>query len=291
MRLSTSTNICAFTPTRERLPVEFSIDECAKAGYRVLDINWCMAMNPDSPLRGDEWERYVDHIGEFAAARGIVFSQAHLPYYDMFSPQATPETVSLMETLIHRCILASGILRVPWAVTHPGTDETAGQNTAVAISKNLAYYAPHVEEAKKVGVGIALENDFEYIGARRRVFCASVYELAALVDAFHDAAVGACYDFGHANLCGGHHRRNLNALGGRLKAVHVQDNHGMADEHLMPFYGNIDWADAMAGLRDIGYQGDLTYEIQEFGRYLPKDMKHLVVEQSLVIGARLLSYL
>ena len=58
----------------------------------------------------------------------------------------------------------------------------------------------------------------------------------------------------------------------------------LADEHLMPFHGNIDWAEAMAGLADIGYDGDLTYEIQEFGRYLPNDQKHLVVEYSIKIG-------
>ena len=94
-----------------------------------------------------------------------------------------------------------------------------------------------------------------------------------------------CYDFGHANL-GGHdfHRQNLNIIGSRLHAIHVQDNHGVADEHLMPFHGNIDWAEAMAGLADIGYDGDLTYEIQEFGRYLPNDQKHLVVEYSIKIG-------
>lgn len=40
----------------------------------------------------------------------------------------------------------------------------------------------------------------------------------------------------------------------------------------------------MAGLADIGYDGDLTYEIQEFGRYLPNDQKHLVVEYSMKIG-------
>ena len=35
---------------------------------------------------------------------------------------------------------------------------------------------------------------------------------------------------------------------------------------------------------DIGYDGDLTYEILFFGRYLPNDQKHLVVEYSMKIG-------
>ena len=58
----------------------------------------------------------------------------------------------------------------------------------------------------------------------------------------------------------------------------------------MPFYGSIDWQDAMAGLADIDFQGDLTFEIQEWGRYLPKEMKHTIAEHSLVIGQKLLEY-
>ena len=66
MEISTSTNICAFGPGRTRYPVENSIRDCADAGYRVLDINFCMAMNPDSPLRGEGWEGYVRSVGRLA---------------------------------------------------------------------------------------------------------------------------------------------------------------------------------------------------------------------------------
>ena len=38
MEISTSTNICAFQPGRERNPFDFCIAECAKGGYKVLDI-------------------------------------------------------------------------------------------------------------------------------------------------------------------------------------------------------------------------------------------------------------
>ena len=59
MEISTSTNIVAFQRGRQRLPVEFSIRTCAEAGYKVLDINFCMAMNPESPMRTDQWKAYV----------------------------------------------------------------------------------------------------------------------------------------------------------------------------------------------------------------------------------------
>lgn len=289
MELSTSTNICAFQRGRARLPVEFSIETCARAGYRVLDINFCMAMNPESPMRGPDWEKYVRSIGELARRCGIRFNQSHLPYYDVAEKQGTDEA-RLMEELIRRSIRGTAMLGARWAVTHPFTIYEAGMDARLSREANLAYYAPHAALARENGVGLALENDFEYLGSQRRVYCADVHELAELCDAFGDPEhVGACYDFGHANLTGGFHRQNLNVLGARLKAVHVQDNHGRDDEHLLPFFGSINWEEAMLGLAESGYAGDLTFEIQEYGRYLPKDLKYLAVEQSLTVGRRLIS--
>ncbi len=285
MEISTSTNICAFQPGRERNPFDFCIAECAKAGYRVLDINLCEAMNPYSRMRDDDWERYVEDIARLGERWNVVFRQSHLPYYDIFA-ENDEEKVRTMEELIRRSIIASGRLGVRWAVTHPGTVYSAGHDMRVSLERNLEYYSAHLKTARENGVGIALENDFEYRSAPyQRIFCANVHELVELVDAFNDPEhIGACYDFGHGNLCGPFHRQNLNVIGHRLRAIHVQDNHGTSDEHLMPFHGNINWQEAMAGLADIGYGGDLTYEIQEFGRYFPNDQKHLVVEYSLKVG-------
>lgn len=285
MDISTSTNICAFQPGRERNPFEFCIAECAKGGYKVLDINFCEAMNPHSRMRDDDWEDYVESIAELGKKWGVTFRQSHLPYYDIFG-ENSEEKVKTMEELIRRSIIASARLGVEWTVTHPGTVYSAGPDMNVSLERNVEYYSKHVETAKEWGIGIALENDFEYRSAPyQRIFCANPYELVSLVDAFGDSKhVGICYDFGHGNLGGHFHRQNLNIIGSRLRAIHVQDNHGMSDEHLMPFHGNIDWKEAMAGLADIGYEGDLTYEIQEFGRFFPNDQKQLVIEYSLKVG-------
>ena len=285
MDISTSTNIVAFQRGQERNSFDYCIAECAKAGYCVLDINFCEAMNPHSRLRDNDWENYVKDIEEMGKRWNVEFRQAHLPYYDVFG-EKDEQRAKTMEELIRRSIIACGQLGVSWAVTHPCTVYSAGPDMSVSLERNLEYYSRHVETARQNGIGIALENDFEYRGAPyQRIFCASPYELVQLVDAFHDPKhVGICYDFGHGNLAGNFHRQNLNIIGKRLKATHVQDNHGMTDEHLMPFHGNIDWAEAMAGLADIGYEGDLTYEIQEFSRFIPNEHKHLMVKYSLEIG-------
>lgn len=291
MILSTSTNICAFTKGSLRNSIAYCIRACAQAGYTDLDVNLCEAMNPDSALRFDKWEAYVESLRREAEKSGVVFSQSHLPYYDVFACQDEHKR-ALMEELIRRSIIATGMLGAKWAVTHPCTVYEAGQDMSVSLERNLQYYSGHLDNARACGVGIALENDFEYkTKPYQRIFCASVYELCALTDAFSDDRhVGICYDFGHAHMTGGAHRQNLNAIGHRLRAVHVADNHGLSDEHLMPFYGTIDWEDAMTGLADIGFEGPLTYEIQEFGRNFPNEHKHLVIEQSQKIGQILIGY-
>ncbi|MDR1766751.1 MAG: sugar phosphate isomerase/epimerase [Lachnospiraceae bacterium] len=289
MRLSTSTNIVAFNPGRERNGYEFCVKLCAQAGYRVLDLNFCEAMNPDSRMRGDGWEEYVEEIGELGAGCGVEFAQCHLPYYDVFDP-ASAGQAPLMEELIRRSILAAGRLGVKWAVTHPGTDYGAGPDLGASLGKNLEYYSPHVELATKSGVGIALENDFEYQKAPfRRIFASYVPELCALADSFGaPGSVGVCYDFGHGNLTGAFHAENLRIIGKRLKAIHVADNLGDKDAHLMPYFGNIDWSACMEALAEIGYDGDLTYEIQEFARYMPNDLKYAAVELSVKVGGYLI---
>lgn len=291
MEISTSTNLVAFQPGRQRNSMEFCIEQCAKGGYKVLDINFCEAMNPYSRMRDDDWEDYVKELAALGERWGVTFRQSHLPYYDIFKE---PELNPVMEELIRRSIIASGMLGIEWTVTHPGTVYDAGHDMSVSLERNHEYYSKHIQTARENGLGICLENDFEYRPGQpgQRIYCASVYELVQLVDSFNDPAhVGICYDFGHGNLCGqAFHRKNLNVIGSRLHAIHVADNHGTADEHLMPFHGNINWEEAMAGLADIHYDGDLTYEIQEFGRYFPNDQKHLVVEYSLKVGQILMDF-
>jgi sugar phosphate isomerase/epimerase len=71
--------------------------------------------------------------------------------------------------------------------------------------------------------------------------------------------VGACVDTGHVNLqmdvaaC-------IAGLSGRVMSVHLQDNHGQADDHLLPGSGRINWPAVLTALRQAGYRGVLMCE-------------------------------
>ena len=155
MEISTSTNIVAFTNGRGRLPVDFCIATCAAAGYTTLDMNFCVAMNPDSPMRGEGWQDYVQAIADQAKALGIRFSQAHLPYYDV-GRLPGDDVDPVMEELIHRSIIGCGMLGIPWAVTHPITRRDLENDSEAQRRANLRYFAPHVATAAANGLGLAL---------------------------------------------------------------------------------------------------------------------------------------
>jgi sugar phosphate isomerase/epimerase len=72
--------------------------------------------------------------------------------------------------------------------------------------------------------------------------------------------VGVVIDTGHRNLSGDP-AATLRAVGPHLITLHLHDNHGEADEHLLPGLGAIDWSDVMQALRDIDYGGQFMYEI------------------------------
>ena len=55
--------------------------------------------------------------------------------------------------------------------------------------------------------------------------------------------------------------RYLRSLGGKIATVHISDYDFVNERHWLPLEGNIDWAELMKGLDDIGYNGAFMYEV------------------------------
>ena len=53
----------------------------------------------------------------------------------------------------------------------------------------------------------------------------------------------------------------IRLIGKRLKATHIDDNHGDKDSHLVPLFGSADWQDIAKALKEIGYENDFSYEL------------------------------
>ena len=94
--------------------------------------------------------------------------------------------------------------------------------------------------------------------------CSNPYEAAKYIDELNAIAGEKCFAFcldtGHALLMGADMRRTINILGKRIETLHIHDNDGFDDQHLAPYMGRMDWEAFIDGLKDIGYEGTLSFE-------------------------------
>ncbi|MHC4985362.1 MAG: sugar phosphate isomerase/epimerase family protein [Planctomycetota bacterium] len=103
---------------------------------------------------------------------------------------------------------------------------------------------------RSTGVRLAIEN-----GPIRHV--------ANILDRYPPDQFGMCYDcghgnFGHTNTEGG--MDEFEPLAGRLISVHLHDNDGTGDQHLIPFEGTIDWDRLTAILAASSYTKPVSLE-------------------------------
>lgn len=90
--------------------------------------------------------------------------------------------------------------------------------------------------AKVFNVPILLEN----VGIRaKNTLLYDWHDYVALLDKFPDA--GSLIDLGHAHANGWNIVESLVVLRERIKAIHLHDNNGKADQHLPIGKGIIDW--------------------------------------------------
>ena len=105
--------------------------------------------------------------------------------------------------------------------------------------------------AKERGVEILLENLPSQLSSPER-----------MMNFFHYTRLDlkVCFDTGHAHLTGGVEAA-FRTLRERIAAVHLHDNHGEKDEHLLPFEGQIDWARTIRDFRTADPAYPMLFEL------------------------------
>jgi len=125
------------------------------------------------------------------------------------------------------------------------------------------------DRAEQKGIDVAMENQRS----------ATQMTLAArLLEGIDSPRFGFCLDSGH------HHAREapeedmLARFGHRLMSLHLHDNHGTDDRHLLPFDGTADWPAQMRAIAATGYGGPTALEV------LPRGYENLSPEEFLALA-------
>lgn len=111
------------------------------------------------------------------------------------------------------------------------------------------------EKAKEIGIKIAFENT-----KQKKLF-------EKVLENIKDENIGICFDSGHWN-CAFKDELDLSKYKDRIFAVHLHDNDGTADQHLLPFEGNINWDFYLKQLKENNYNGPVTLELAYRNDYL-----------------------
>ncbi|MBQ6824524.1 MAG: sugar phosphate isomerase/epimerase [Clostridia bacterium] len=224
-----------------------------RIGFDGINFDLCCVGALDESL-DTRLERFL----QLARENELEIPVAHLPF--VTQKVGLPDDPAF-QTKMYRAIDCAKMLGVGYAVVHPNstTVPLEGYDRAAEFENVMGHLGPFVEYAKKQGVQIVIENmRIVHKGYPVHRFGASPEELCAVADALD---IGICWDTGHANITGLKQSEALACVGSRLKMLHINDNMADDDIHLAPFCGNIDWADVMQGLKAIGFEGYLNFEV------------------------------
>ena len=161
-----------------------------------------------------------------------------------------------------------GCILVTHDIAIPEPDQPEGLERRATFVDSMAQIA---EYAAPKGVRLALENI-------PRGYTNEPDRLVTLMEDLDEPNVGVVIDTGHRNMSGDP-PTTLRAIGKHLITLHLHDNHGEADEHLLPGRGNINWQQVSAALGDINYNGAFMYEISR-----PEDVSELAANAAWIQG-------
>ena len=165
---------------------------------------------------------------------------------DMWLPgPAGDEFAKTMCRNIDHCVA----IGVPLIVMHPQLWKKEPD-----IPLGLGRFERVVRYAEKEGVRIAFEN------------VDSAPLLHAVMGHFTDSHVGFCYDNGH-ELFLMPEEDFLARYGNRLFCIHLHDNDGTWDGHLLPYDGKAPYERTIRELAECGFAGPVSLEVRMNEKY------------------------
>ena len=247
---------------------ERGLEILKKSGFDSVDFNLSRYMLNGKiySASDDEFESYFDGIRRKAADLEIEISQTHgrcVTYAQ--DDEAHNEKI---RKVTERDLHASRILGSPACVVHFVNSTRWGKvpaETMRSVSEQM--YRDLIPYAEKHKVKIALETfgAARISGARIRDFFADPAEFKNQYELMNTEYKTICVDTGHTHEAESFWvpppEEMIRILGSDVTLLHLHDNSGHWDDHLLPRMGNINWPAVFEALSDIGYKGTYNFEL------------------------------
>ena len=283
---------------------EVSLKMLSDAGFESCDysltdraINWSQPALADA--NSDEFKAYFENIANIAKKNNVEIGMTHAPYCMVFRSVKEEYEETQQQTI--KAIYGTKILNCPYIVVHPvlHPDFNNGQEPERALQANIDYFKGLVPALKETGVVACIEN--LYWGERPEpktpnsvTTAAQMIKLIDTLNEMYGPHFAACLDTGHATISGENPIEMIKELGHRTHTLHINDNFGVIDNHVVPGRGVIDWPAFMKALKEVGYQDTFNFEPDGYNADFNKSIYSVdTITQSLktlyLIGCDLLT--
>lgn len=282
---------CPIQSLDERLGgIDRAITFLADAGFDAYDFS-CIKMNdPTYFMNQENWRDEIRRYKDVADRAGIVCNQAHAPFP---SSVGDAEKNEIIFEQIVRSMEGAAILGAKCIVVHPKQHLCYAEHAAELKEMNLEFYSRLIPYAEKFGIKIATENMWQWNKHAKHPIdstCSRAPEFCEYIDMINSPYLVGCLDIGHVFLTGADLGDFIRTMGkDRLQALHVHDNDFLHDSHTLPYLLNIDFAEMTTALREIGYEGDLTFEANAFYRNIPDALLPAAARYMCEVGKYLAS--
>ena len=239
----------------------YGLDEGAKKmaehGYSFIDLQFTNTNTKYYTEREENFLSLVLGVKRTLRKHGISVNQIHGPCCTPRLDSTEDERAELFGKMAKALVIAKH-LDAKYMVVHPlmpyGVNSPVSPYEVYDINKR--YYTALAKVAHGLGVLVCLENV-----PFKNFPLASSENILKLISDINHPFLKLCFDTGHAHILGENLGDAARNIGNEfLKAIHVHDNFGEKDCHLVPYEGNIDWADFAEGLYDIGFEGVFSLE-------------------------------
>ncbi len=251
-------------------PADRAIDRLAALGYEGIDMGFDYWTFEGSPFMGDDYLGWAQSLREHADETGIPYTHAHSP------GEANSGDV------VGRSIEAAAVLGAKYCVVHPVWRDEKGdiiKSKSKFISVNAEAISEWLPKAEECGVILLSENVLWGASADPRI-------VADLVKEVDSPWFGWCFDVGHA-WCSGYKPDILKKCSVVPLSLHIQDNDGGGDGHLIPGDGTIDWDLFIRTLKDVGYTGDCVMEAHHQSLVAPDEERDAILARLLTESEKL----
>lgn len=230
-----------------------TIDFLADAGFThsewsVNCTEKLFAENPGTP------EQLGAMIAQHAKNRCFTIPQGHLSFKQGLCDAAAVDKLKKELELF-------AAIGIQAAVVHcNGGNDLAPEERYARRVDSLRQLADFLDGT---GITLCLEN----LGSVPETH--TVERLRAFIEAAGGRNMGICLDIGHLHLTNGRgqtsqsQREFILGAGDLLRALHVTNNSGQGDDHLMPYSSRlgVDYREVIRALDEIGYKGLFNLEI------------------------------